>query len=192
MNRLSVFSLLALLGACSSYQTAQPIQLDYSQMGRIGFNVRGIEVADNSAASPGAMQPTVSDAIRRWAADRLQASGASGQATLVIKDASFKSEPLHMETGMNSWFKRQQANKLTAHAEVQLDARNGSDYASATAEASRSVTVPEDPQPAEKQEAYKKLLDGLMSDLNQYFEQSVHEHMQRFTGADSGSIPVPR
>ena len=53
-------------------------------------------------------------------------------------------------------------------------------YALASAEASRWVSLPEDPSTAERKEAYYSLLNSLMRDLGKNLESSIQAHMQDF------------
>lgn len=180
-------ALLVFFSACSSDPVATA-QLEYMLPSKIVLDVQNINFVDNSPL-PGPnspynahrLEPTIAQAIRQWAVDRLQAGGTSGQAVVVVKDASLTVKTLPMsQSWKDSWFKRQQAYQYTGHAAVQVELRSGSGYATATAEATRSVSLPEDPAGAERQDAYITLLNGLMRDLGQNLETVIRQHMQNY------------
>ncbi|MDX2028824.1 MAG: hypothetical protein SFW62_09355 [Alphaproteobacteria bacterium] len=196
---LSAFAILALLAACSS-EPSPTAKLEYTLPSKIVLDVQHISFADNSPP-PGMdspynahrLEPTIAQAIRQWAADRLQAGGTNGQAVVVVKDASLTTQTLPMsQNWKDSWFKRQQAHKYTGRAAVQIEIRVRNGYAVATAEASRSVTLPEDPAAAERQDAYITLLNGLMRDLGQNLEASIRQHMQSYILPAMAMSAAPR
>jgi len=183
----------ALLAACSSEPpAAPPLKLDYSALGKIYLNTQDLKVinrADSVAQKPSNIvyqfKPKLSEAVMRWAQDRMQATGSVGHATLIIKEASVTEKALPMETGMSSWFKRQQATKLMGRIEVDIDAQSpvNSTTGKATAHAIQAVTLPEEPTNAERDAAYRELLQNLMEDLNRQLDQAVRQHMAPFLGA---------
>ncbi len=176
------------LVACANQQPAMPLQLDYAQLGKINLDVQSIDVLDPSGNEPthppfvGFMfHPTVAETINSWVASRLQAVGASGKVAVIIKDASVTADVLPTEHGFNGWFKRQQATRYTARANVVIDARTSNGIAAyAAAEATYGVTLPENPTDAERQNAYISMLEGLMRELDHNLDQSIHQHMPMF------------
>jgi len=165
---------------------------------KIGMNVRVITLTDRSKAQqPDAsniastFKPTISDAIKRWASGRLQATGAAGQAVITIKEASLVEKPLPIEDGMSGWFTRQQASEYIGRATVSIEASNQNGFANTDASASRKLTLPEDPSDIEEQDAYMSLLDGLMEDLSQNLDKGIYSHMSAFVGAASTEPTQP-
>jgi hypothetical protein len=181
---LIAVSLVTLLAACSSGE-APPLRID-SNMGKIGIDVQTITLIDRSpqqvvhTPAGNSFTPTIANAIKQWAGDHLQAVGASGQAYMVIKDASFTTQALPVEHGFNSWFERQQAFKYIGHAEVEIEANAQEGYGVAAAQASRAVSLPENAGALERQDAYDTLLKGLMTDLEKNFNAAIHDHMANF------------
>ena len=180
-----IFALL--VTACSSDTSSQE-PLPYQQLNRISLNVKDLSFVDRGIdhypATPllvPPLQPTVTDAVHRWATDRLQAVGNDGLAAFVVKNAYVTEEKIPTDS---SWFERKQASKMTAHVEIEFDARNNQSYGLATANAVRSVSVPENPTDGERQDAYNRLIDGLMVDLDKYLDQAIHEHMREFIVTD--------
>jgi len=188
MNKFRLVPLLSLvvlglLAGCAD--TVPALHTDIPQGPKINLDVQTVTLADRSqmqsATSPyttNNFQPTITEAIRQWAANRFQAVGTGGEAVVIIKDASLSLQPIPHS---NDWFKREQTTKYTAHAEVDIEIKGvGTRYALASAQASRFETLPENPSELERQNAYTTVLNGLMRDLNQSVENSIREHMQDF------------
>jgi len=184
MNKLIAAAILLIaLTACTADQPA-PAPANYILPPKITLDVQLINLVDRnpiqSAGSPynsNNFQPTIDEAIRQWAKDRLQAIGQRGQAVVIIKDASLTQQSIPHDT---DWFTRQQGSKYVAHAEVEIEAKGAEGYALASAQASRFETLPDNPTEAERQAAYFNLLNGLMKDLGQNLEASIQAHMHDF------------
>lgn len=204
-------SLLALvlcvaLTACASEPAPPPAPLDYASLGKIYLDTQDLRVVnrffDSTAKTSSAQQaytPKLSEAIKRWASDRLQPVGTVGHATILIKDASVSEQILPTSSSFENWFTRQQSSKLIGRIEVEIDAQSpmgdvGSKSGFAKAHASHSVTLPQDPTEKERASAYKTLLDALMANLNKNLEQAIREHMARFVVTqppESGAMLAP-
>jgi hypothetical protein len=180
---LLILSFLTLLSACAD--PLPQLRTDIPQGPKINLDVQTVTLADRSPMQPANspyttnnFQPTIAEAIRQWAANRFQAVGSGGEAVVIIKDASLSLQTIPHS---NDWFKREQTTKYTAHAEVDIEIKGtGTRYALASAQASRFETLPENPSETERQNAYTTVLNGVMRDLNQAVENSIHEHMQDF------------
>ncbi len=151
---------------------------------KINLDVLSIVVLDRSNAMLGPspyttnnFQPTITNAIRQWASEKLVAVGTTGQAIFVIKDASLKSEaiPYH-----DSWFTREQTSKYVGHAEIELDVTGHEGHGMVTTAATQFETLPETPSSIERQNAYTKLLNGLMHDLGNNVRGGIHDHINNF------------
>lgn len=185
-TRILALSLIALLAACAD-NNPKVVPVATGAGSKINLDVRTISLADRSGMQPADspytsnhFQPTIADAIRQWATDHLQATGTSGEAIVIIKDASLTAQPIPYA---RDFFTRQQASKYTGHAEVEIDVKgSGSDYALASASATHYQSLPETPTDLEKQNAYNIVLNGLMRDLGQNIDASVREHMQGYVG----------
>ncbi|MFA6280292.1 MAG: hypothetical protein WC612_05830 [Bdellovibrionales bacterium] len=196
-NRVLLLSILAFLAACSTPPPRpDPIRLDYAQLGKIMLDAQDIRIIDRSQNTPQwppyvghLFQPTLKDAVNRMAADRLQAAGTLGHATLIIKDASVTEQSLNTSSDFESLFTRQQAAKYIGRVEVSLEAQSPADASigMASAHAIYSVSLPEEPTETEKYEAYRKLLTNLMADLNKELERGIKEHMSRFILNDAAA-----
>ena len=189
MKHRIALTLLVLLCACSSDPRPAPMQLDYSNLGKIYLNTSDLRIVNRTESTPQwapyvghSFKPRLVDAIYRLASDRLQASGNLGHATLIIKDANVTEQSLRTASDFESMFTRQQASKYIGRVEVALEAQMPSDgtVGTATAHAVYSVSLPEDPSESEKYEAYRKLLTSIMGDLNRELERGIKTHMARF------------
>lgn len=198
-------SCVALLGffvlaACSSDPAPlPPLQLDYNALGKIYLNTQDMRIINRAATAPHKppfvgyqFKPTLDEAVNRWALDRVHAVGNAGHATVIVKEASVKELPLPALGGVEAWFTREQASKYIGRIEVEVTAQspvnNASGYASA--HATYAITLPENPTDAEKDTAYRQLLDGLMQDLNQKMEEALRQHMAHFL-ASGPSVNTP-
>jgi hypothetical protein len=173
-----------LLSACTTVPEGPP-PLDYGKLDKINLDIKDLSFVDRgidqTPAAPVVTEqftPTIAEAIHSWASARLQAVGTQGSAAFVVKNAYVVEEGI--PSANDSWFERGQTRKYTGHAEIGFDARGNEGYALATANASRSVTLPDDPSDDEKRDAYRALLNGLMQDLNNYLEASIRDHMKDF------------
>lgn len=189
MKKLLTLAALALLAACSSDSRPEPITLDYSQLGKIYINAQDLRIVNRAKSAPQwspyvghLFEPKLTDAINRWAADRLQAAGQMGHATLIIKDANVTEQSLATSSDFESMFTRQQASKYIGRVEVSLETQSPSDgtVGMATAHATHAVTLPESPTEEEKYEAYGRLLTSLMTELDRNLDRAIRSHMSRF------------
>src|SRR5580700_492312 len=101
MTKHLVILCALLLSACSAGEPGTPaLEPEYGSLGRINLDVANINVADHgggTAVQSAEMRPTIADAVRRWAQDRLHAAGSSGEAVVVINEANVATQPLSMD-----------------------------------------------------------------------------------------------
>jgi hypothetical protein len=191
------FAFFLLLSSCASQNPPAPAPFDYSQEGKINLDVRDLTFVDRGIdqmpPSPPitTFKPSIADALHNWASQRLQAAGSDGIAAFVVKNAYVTEANAPVDSG---WFDRPQSGKLTGHVEIEFDARGKQGYALATANAARSVTLPQNASEDEKQAAYNTLLNGMMQDLDKYLDQAIHEHLKDFIIGDpvvGSKLPSP-
>lgn len=194
MKKALACALLILMTACSSDPRPEILRLDYSSLGKINLNTADLRIIDRSQNTPRYapyvgqnFRPSLSDAVHRLVADRLQASGSLGHATLIIKEANVTEQSLATESGFSAMFDRQQASKYIGRVEVTLEAQNPADASVGMAEAHAvyAISLPEDPKEFERQDAYNRLLTNLMTDLNNQLEKSINTHMKRFLSSST-------
>ena len=196
---IAALGFVAALSACSS--EPMPPLPDHPVQSKISLDVQAVTLADRSGLQMSRslyknnhFSPTIADQIKQWAGTRLQAVGQSGQAIVIIKDASLTEQALPKKTGMDSWLTRQQGVKYTGRAEVVVEAKAHEGFATTDAVATRSVTLPENPSPIEKQDAYYTLVTGLMKDLESNLNAGIQSHMGNFIItaplSDAPALPV--
>ncbi len=187
--RLMALALTLLLAACADAPPPKPVTpltLDYTRMGPIKLAVSNLDFINHSPIVPPAdkaqfpnFKPSLADAAYRWGLDRLQPVAAEGKAVYNISNAAITRTKLPVAGGIENWFKREQAEKWVATLTVELrikDAAGGfSGQASATV--TRSTTIPENASSSEQENAYRRLLLGLMDDLNGQMNAAIQQHL---------------
>lgn len=187
-SRAVVFSVLMLLGACASEPPAKPVTpltLDYTRLGPIKIAVSKLDFINHSPLVPAAdavpvtFKPQLADAAYRWGLDRLQPVSAEGNAVYNIVNATLTRTKLPQGGGIGSWFTRQPAEKWAAAMTVRLQVTNATGGFSGHAEATvtRSTTLPEGATASEQENAYRRILLGLMDDLNSAMTTAMQQHL---------------
>lgn len=195
LRSLLVVALAFGLAGCAAdedHSAAAPLILDYTRMGSIVLTVAKLDFISNGPLQPGAdesffaeFKPKLADGAYRWGVDRLQAAGGQGRAVYSIDKASLTRHRLPVSSGWDSLFKREQAERWVAQLSVTLRVSDGPDRYSGQAGASvtRSTTLPESATPAEQENAYRRLLLGLLDDLNTQMTISIRTHLNAVTVA---------
>jgi hypothetical protein len=189
MKKLALLFVALVATSCSSPSPRiDPIVLDYRNESPLVLKVDRLDIVNRAATYPSRQvslpfKPTVTDAVNQWARDRIQADGSAGaHATLIIKDASASAQNLPIEGGIENWFTRQQSHKYLAKVEVDIEVRSadGRENSFATAHATRTATLPEDPTDYERNKAYTDILTAMMHDFDQGMEISMRQHLGSF------------
>ena len=175
----------ALLPGLSTGLAAPPAVLSFKDKLPVSLDVAGIEVEDATptmAADPDLQQQlqiTPADAVRLWAADKLKAVGSDGRARLVVRDASLKQTHLKVHKGISGWFHKDQSERYDGHVAVELvvDYPSRRFNGTASAEASRSFTVPEGTKVEERRALILKLVQDIMNDLDGAMDKSIRDNL---------------
>ncbi len=200
MKKLLILALLLLIPACAAFDPMpEPIDLDYTNLGRIYLATKDLRIINRADKTPlwppyigHKFAPTLIDAVYRMAGDRFQAVGKKGHAKLIIKDVNVIEQPIETSSNWDTIFTRQHTSKYIGRVEVSLEAQSSRGAINiATAHAVHSVTLPEDPSNAEKYNAYTKLMHNLMADLNKHLEIAVRRHMKRFLVKNAPTFEQP-
>lgn len=192
IRRCAALLVLLVLTACADrpQPPIAPLTLDYTRLGPIKVAVGKVDFvqAEPIAASPddnyfSGYKPQLGDAAYRWGVDRLQAVGTQGRAVLNVTKSSITRSRLPVRDDIGSWFKRSQSEKWVGQLAVELRVTNAADgfNGEASASVARSTTLPEDATASEKENAYRRLLLGLIDDLNVKMESSIQTHLQAVT-----------
>ncbi len=171
------------LGGCTSKVPVKPPPINFADGKTIDLDVAVIDVVEQYRSPMG--KPNVehlapnspTQAVRRWAAQRLRPVGQSGSVQVVIVDASIVESQLAREQGVTSYFTTQQAQRYDGRIEVKLVSQNSPSGVNGFVQgvATRSQTVPEDISLAGREEVWDKLVRGMMEDVDVRINQAVRE-----------------
>ena len=177
----------AALSACETAPTEPAFpELSYSHLPAMRLDVRTVEIVPEY--QPPATPPHVEhlfavkpiDAVRRWAGERLAASGAAGVARVVIKRASVVEVPLKRTTGVRGWLTTDQTERYDGVIEVAIDIHdgNGRTRGEVSSRVQRSRTVPEDISLHDRETMWFQLTEAMMNDLNAALETQIRSHLR--------------
>ncbi|GAB6052089.1 hypothetical protein JCM17960_09090 [Magnetospira thiophila] len=174
--------LVLTVAACG---TAPPeraqLSLRFTQESPLQLDVTGVRI--ESRYYPPMQAPNVDHefpvppltALRNWATDRLEAHGTNGLAVMVIEDASAIQENLATDKGLTGLFKDEQSDRYRVHVAARLEIRDtmGNVKATASAQASRTVTTPEGITLAKRDRVWFELTDELMQAFDDEMERQI-------------------
>ncbi|MCG5239020.1 hypothetical protein MCW82_04405 [Azospirillum doebereinerae] len=183
---LAVFA----LSACQSTPPRPaPRPIDFSNFGPIVLNAGSVDVVnayrplggthveDRSAVPP-------AEAVRRWASERLQASGGSGRVRVTIKDASIVEVPLPKTQGVKGYFTTDQAQRYDGRIEVEVtgdvpDAGVGTAAFRGMTKATvtYSTTVPENIALGEREATFLDITRRMVEDLNARLDAGIRKDL---------------
>lgn len=175
---------LLVLGACTTPppEAAFP-QITFAHKAPIKLAV-GEVVVERAYSSPGAppnvehlFQVPPGAAAERWARDRLVAAGTGGRARYVVKEASVVEVPLETSGGIKGLVTTEQSERYDARlaVEIELVAEGGRTEGTATARAERSISVPEDATLTEREQAWFRMVETMMTELDAQLEQTIRK-----------------
>lgn len=189
-------SLAALAGADFAGCATPPPQnrfpeLTYAHLGKFRLDVSQISIVSEykSPFTPPNIEqdmPVLPEkAMRRWAADRLVATGTPGHtAQFVITDAKVTDTKLPKTQGLRGVFTTDQSDRYDTSfaARIAVRAEPGSfgGTGQATASATRAQTVPEGISVNEREKVWFDLVEATMNDLNAELERQIRAHLSQF------------
>ena len=184
LPRLAAATVLAgLLAACSMDDPSNRFaQLTYQHRPDINLDVGEIQI-ETAYVTPG-QPPNVDhrfpvepkDAAVRWAQDRLVARGDRLTFRYIVREASAVETSLPTSGGITGMLTTDQSERYELHMVVEMQVLDGRQIqGSARAEARRSLTVAEDSSLTEREEAWYRLTEQTMRDLDQQLEQTIRE-----------------
>lgn len=183
-------SLTALAGCATPPSRSRFPELTYAHLGKIRLDVSKIGIVSDYKspfAPPNIEQdmPVVPEqAMRRWAADRLVATGTPGHtAQFIIQDAKVTDTKLPKTQGLRGVFTTDQSDRydssFAARIVVVPDPGNfGNGQASASA--TRAQTVAEGITVNEREKVWFDLVEATMNDLNAELERQIQAHLGLF------------
>ena len=162
----------------------------YEGHGPLRLEVSTIEI--DTAYRPSLAPPHVDhlmplqpeQALRRWAADRLVATGTVGRrARFMIEDAKVVESVLPRSGGLRELFTADQARRYdgTVSASLEIRPERGASregFASATV--TRFRTTAQGISINERERVWFELVDSMLADFNAEFERQVRDHLIAF------------
>lgn len=179
------------LTACSSPPPrARFPELTYGHLGLFTLDVERVEIVSEYKPNFGApnveqMFPTSPETtLRRWAQDRLAATGTPGRyARFVIQDAKVTEAELPRTPGVRGAFTTDQAQRYDGSLSVLLEIREQrANFRAGTASAwaSRSRTVPEGITINDREKVWFELLEATMNELNAEMDRQIRANLAQF------------
>lgn len=190
MKRILIACALALSAPLAACQTAPPAtqapQLTYAHLDGLSLNVAAIDVV--SPYKPTYAKPHVehlfptppADAVRRWASERLQASGTIGVGVLTIRDASVEESELPRDESLEALFTHEQTLRYSAVLDVRLDLSAPQGEGFVEARATRSITLSENATLNDREQAWLKMTEELIRDLSAALSENARTHLARW------------
>jgi hypothetical protein len=178
------------LTACETPPRQRFADLTYGHFGQFRLDVAAIEIVSEyqSPLAPPHIEHLLPAApeqtLRRWARDRLVATGAAGyRGRFVITDARVTETKLAKTEGIRGAFTTDQAERydgaIAAALEIRAERGNFRDgYAAASA--SRLRTVPEGISINARETVWFELVETLMNDFNAEMERQIRANLTRF------------
>ena len=180
---------LLALAACSSTPQKQTYpELTYGHNGVINLDVARVEFSN--AYQPPLRAPNVehlspanpSLVMERWVRDRLRATGVTGEARVVLRDAKIVETRLATQGGIRGAFTTEQGYRYDANIEVEIQVRDANNVqrAFAKAQAARSRTGAEDMTLAQKEKLMFDLVEATMTEINSEFERQMRQYLGNY------------
>jgi len=169
------------LAACTNPPPPPTSSVDITFQHRppIQVNVANIEVVDRSAPRVTANrieqlhQQNPASLARRWAEERLRASGASGQMTLIIEEAAVIEKSFPRSTGFSALFKDEVDTRLEGVLAARLEYRQGPHSGSVDVKAEAFKEILSDATLNERDAAYFDLLERLARQFDETLTRDV-------------------
>ncbi|MDE0048166.1 MAG: hypothetical protein OXO52_00150 [Rhodospirillales bacterium] len=185
---LATVALLAVAVIAAACETAPPryesTPPSFAGLPPLVFDLDRIEVVELPAAphpeDVDHLLPTPpAVAVGIWVTDRLRARGTVGTLRVTVEEASARLTALETETEFEDIFTKEQAERLDVKLHVTIEAidHNGEVNGSATAEATRSRTLPEGITLAERDRVYDEVIAALLHDYNATQEKAIRQYL---------------
>ena len=172
-------------GSCDAppqrYESTPP---SFAALPPLVFDLDRIEVVERPAAphpdDVDHLLPTSpATAIGIWVNDRLRARGSAGTLRVTVEEASARLTMLETDIEFEDIFTKEQAERLDVRLSVTMEAidHNGEVNGSATAQASRSRTLPEGITLTERDRVYDRVVGALLHDYNASQEKAIRQYL---------------
>ncbi|NYZ17858.1 hypothetical protein HL658_35400 [Azospirillum sp. RWY-5-1] len=174
------------LTACQSAPPRPPVRpVNFANFAPIVLNVATVDVVDQrraggAASVDGRIPVPPAEAVRRWAAERLQAGGLQGRVRVVIKDATVVETQLPRTGGVQGFFTTQQAQRYDGRIEVEVTGEVPGDTAFrgfTRAAVTTSTTVPENITLADREATLQEMTRSMAEDLNARLDAGIRKDL---------------
>jgi hypothetical protein len=175
-----------LVGACETPVASQRLpDITFAHMPVFRIDVASVDV-DNRFTPPlkaphieHRLSTTPAQALAQWAKDRIKPVGQSGKLRLLIEDASAVEATIGRDKSLKGHFTKQQSHRydFAVRATLLLTDASGIERGTATATASRSITVREDISLNEREKTWFQVVDRLLADFNSEMEANLRQHL---------------
>lgn len=174
------------LTACQSAPPRPPVRpVNFANFAPIVLNVATVDVVDQrraggAASVDGRIPVSPAEAVRRWAAERLQAGGRQGRVRVVIKDATVVETQLPRTGGVQGFFTTQQAQRYDGRIEVEVTGEVPGDTAFrgfTRAAVTNSTTVPENITLADREATLQEMTRSMAEDLNARLDAGIRKDL---------------
>jgi len=113
---------------------------------------------------------------QQWARDRVVARGDRLTFRYIVREASAIETELERTGGVTGFLTTEQSERYETHIVVEMQIIDGRQLlGSASAEARRSVTVPEDISLNERERVWYRLTEDTMNDLDKQLEETIRK-----------------
>lgn len=194
MKRFLPLMALVLLGACETAPKdyiAPPLAFEQQQAAPLSFRIARVDVL-NHYESP-YRRPNVeqdfpvspAQAIEKWVALRMRASGGTGRLEVTINDASAVETPLKKTKGIEGLFTDDQDTRYDAKLNVTFRLYTDESTVSravADVTVTRYVTINERATVVDRQKLYHRMLDQMMGDFNREAESQLARYFSAWRG----------
>jgi hypothetical protein len=189
---VKLFSFALVISSLASCQATAPTlvfpELTFQHMKSLSLDVAKLETM--SSYTPPMSAPNVdhlfhtspAGVLGRWAEDRLRAVGKNGFARFTIIEASVTETQLDMKKGIIGAFTKDQSERYDAVLEAKLEIfdDSGLSIGFARAKATRSVTVREDSSVNQREQAWFRLTEELVIDIDAELEKNISMYLSRW------------
>ena len=124
----------------------------------------------------------LSTVARRWAGERIVATGVTRVARVTLVNAAVVETALVKKTGIEGAFTTDQSERYDGAVEMRIEIvdSRGAVEAQARAVANRSRTVPEDITLNERDQVWFEMTEAMMRDLDRELELTILRHLAKF------------
>ena len=124
---------------------------------------------------------TPAAAVKQWAGTRMVAAGHGNTLEIDIKDASIVRKDLpKQKNGVEGMFTNEQTEQYNGRLALELKIYSPASalpIARLSAEAERSITLPENAAPIDRERAYHNVAVGLMKAIEPQLDTNIHRYL---------------